>query len=111
MEAKLRALWISAVDASEKSASWYGRGKRPQYTLDGNLGRLQGRFRRGGEENNSCPCRTSKPGPFLPKLATSAMDLRGCIQKFPECVGNEIYAYNNKQSLENNTKGYGGKTH
>jgi hypothetical protein len=26
-------------------------------------------------------------------------------------VHNEIYAYNNKQSLRSNTKGYGGKTH
>jgi hypothetical protein len=37
--------------------------------------------------------------------------LRGCIQKFPDWVDNEIYAYNNKHSLRNNTKGYGGKTH
>jgi hypothetical protein len=34
----------------------------------------------------------------------------GCIQKFPDWVDNEIYAYNNKHSLRSNTKGYGGKT-
>jgi hypothetical protein len=37
--------------------------------------------------------------------------LRGCVQKFPDWVDNEIYAYNNKHSLRSNTKGYGGKTH
>jgi hypothetical protein len=37
--------------------------------------------------------------------------IRGCIQKFPDWVDNEIYAYNNKHSLRSNTKGYGGKTH
>jgi len=26
--------------------------------------------------------------------------LRGCIQKFPDRVDNEVYAYNNKHSLE-----------
>jgi hypothetical protein len=36
---------------------------------------------------------------------------RGCIQKFSNCVDNEIYAYNNKHSLRSNIKGYGGKTH
>jgi len=35
--------------------------------------------------------------------------VRGCIQKFPDCVDNEIN--NNKHSLRSNTKGYGGKTH
>jgi len=35
--------------------------------------------------------------------------IRGCIPKFPDWVCNEIYAYNNKQSLRSNTKGYGGK--
>jgi hypothetical protein len=29
----------------------------------------------------------------------------------PDSVDNEIYAYQNKQSLRSNTKGYGGKTH
>jgi hypothetical protein len=33
------------------------------------------------------------------------------IQKFPDLINNEIYAYNNKHSLRSNTKGYGGKTH
>jgi hypothetical protein len=36
--------------------------------------------------------------------------VRGCIQKFPDWVDDEIYAYNNKYSLRSNTKGYGGKT-
>jgi hypothetical protein len=36
--------------------------------------------------------------------------LRRCIQNFLDWVDNEIYAYNNKHSLRNNTKGYGGKT-
>jgi hypothetical protein len=34
-----------------------------------------------------------------------------CIQKFPEWLDNEIYAYNNKHSLRSNKNGYGGKTH
>jgi hypothetical protein len=37
--------------------------------------------------------------------------MRGCIQKFPDWVDNETYAYSNKHSLRSNTKGYGGKTH
>jgi hypothetical protein len=36
---------------------------------------------------------------------------RGCIQKFPDRVDNEIYAYKNKHSLRSNKKAYGGKTH
>jgi hypothetical protein len=36
--------------------------------------------------------------------------IRGRIEKFPDWVDNEIYAYNNKHSLRSNTKGYGGKT-
>jgi hypothetical protein len=32
-------------------------------------------------------------------------------QKFPDWVDNEIHAYNNKNSLRSNIKGYGGKTH
>jgi hypothetical protein len=35
---------------------------------------------------------------------------RGCIQKFPDWVDNEINN-NNKHSLRSNTKGYGGETH
>jgi hypothetical protein len=35
--------------------------------------------------------------------------VRGCIQKFQDCVGNEIN--NNKHSLRSNTNGCGGKTH
>jgi hypothetical protein len=37
--------------------------------------------------------------------------IRGCIQKFPDSVDNEIYAYNNKHSLRSNTKDYGVKAH
>jgi hypothetical protein len=37
--------------------------------------------------------------------------IKGHIQKFPDSVNNEIYAYNNKHSLRSNTKGYGSKTH
>jgi hypothetical protein len=33
------------------------------------------------------------------------------IQKFPDWVDNEIYAYNNKHSLRSNTKSYVAKTH
>jgi hypothetical protein len=40
-----------------------------------------------------------------------AEGIRGLIQKFPDWVRNEIYAYNNKQSFRSNTKVYGGKTH
>jgi hypothetical protein len=36
--------------------------------------------------------------------------VRGCIQKFPDSVDNELNNYN-KHSLRSNTKGYGGKTH
>jgi hypothetical protein len=36
------------------------------------------------------------------------LDMRGCNQKFPDWLDNEIYAYNNKHSLRSNTKGYGG---
>jgi len=35
--------------------------------------------------------------------------IRGCIQKLPDWVDNEINN-KNKHSLWNNTKGYGGKT-
>jgi len=37
--------------------------------------------------------------------------VRRCNQKFPDWVDKEIYAYNNKHSLRNNIKGYGGKSH
>jgi len=37
--------------------------------------------------------------------------LQGCIQKFPDRVGNKLYSYNNKHSLRINMKGYGAKTH
>jgi hypothetical protein len=38
-------------------------------------------------------------------------NVRGCVQKFPDWVDNEIYAYNNEHSSRSNTKGYGGETH
>jgi hypothetical protein len=38
-------------------------------------------------------------------------NIRGCIQKFPDWVDNEIYAYLWYYSLRSNTKGYGGKIH
>jgi hypothetical protein len=37
--------------------------------------------------------------------------MRGFIQKFPDCVDNEIYAYLWYYSLLSPLKGYGGKTH
>jgi hypothetical protein len=37
--------------------------------------------------------------------------VRGYVQKFPDWVYNEIYAYNNKYSLRSNAKGYDGKIH
>jgi hypothetical protein len=37
--------------------------------------------------------------------------VRGCNQNFPDWVDNEIYTYNNKHSLRNNKKCYGGKIH
>jgi hypothetical protein len=40
-----------------------------------------------------------------------SVNIRGCIQKFPDWVDNEIYAYNYKHLLRSNTKGYGGKSH
>jgi len=45
------------------------------------------------------------------KQWTVLIKLRGCVQKFPDWVDNEIYAYNNERSLRSDTKGYGGKTH
>jgi hypothetical protein len=39
------------------------------------------------------------------------IEVRGCIQKFPDWIDNEINNNNNKHSLRSNTKGYGCKTH
>jgi hypothetical protein len=39
------------------------------------------------------------------------VNTRGCIQKFPDRVDNEIHAYLWYYSLRSNIKGYGGKTH
>jgi hypothetical protein len=46
-----------------------------------------------------------------PRPKNSGILMRRRIQKFPDCVDNEINAYNNKHSLKRNTKGYGDKTH
>jgi hypothetical protein len=40
----------------------------------------------------------------------ASFSIRGCIQKFPDWVDNEINNNQNKHSLRNNTKGYGCKT-
>jgi hypothetical protein len=45
---------------------------------------------------------------FLPQFSCQP---RGCIQKFPDWVDNEIYAYLWYYSLRSNTKGYDVKTH
>jgi hypothetical protein len=37
--------------------------------------------------------------------------IRGYIQKFPDWVDNEMYAYKNKHSFRSNAKDYGDKTH
>jgi hypothetical protein len=42
------------------------------------------------------------------KFYVSQTAVRGCIQKFPDWLDNEI---NNKHSLRSNTEGCGGKTH
>jgi hypothetical protein len=54
-------------------------------------------------------------GDFLTKifkyfLSLPSEILRGCTQKFPDWVDNEMNN-NNKHSLRSNTKGYGCKTH
>jgi hypothetical protein len=46
---------------------------------------------------------------FLKEKSKIQKFIRGCIQKFPDWANNEINN-NNKHSLRNNTKGYGGKT-
>jgi len=38
------------------------------------------------------------------------MCYEGVSKSFPDWVDNEIYAYNNKNSLRSNISGYGGKT-
>jgi hypothetical protein len=48
---------------------------------------------------------------FNPYTLQFTLLLRRCIQKFPDWVDNEIYAYNNKHALRSITKGYGSKTH
>jgi hypothetical protein len=53
------------------------------------------------------PCK--QPTLHLTRGLKSWFHVRGCIQKFPDWVDNEINN-NNKHSLRSSTKGYGGKT-
>jgi hypothetical protein len=60
----------------------------------------------------------SDPSPNFASLGNDKLrtnlrlhNIRGCNQKFPDWVDNEIYAYDNKHLLRSNTKGHGGKTH
>jgi hypothetical protein len=46
---------------------------------------------------------------YISVVANIHTNIRGCIQKFPDWVDNEINNNNNKHSLRSNTKGYGGK--
>jgi hypothetical protein len=52
-----------------------------------------------------------KPNEASKLGALKRREVRECIQKFPDWVDNEIYAYNNKHSFRSNTKGYAGKTY
>jgi hypothetical protein len=58
---------------------------------------------------------TGKPGDLKQVLeqqhTVGKTAIRGCIQKFPDWVDNEIYAYNNKHSSRRNIEVYGGKAH
>jgi len=47
---------------------------------------------------------------LCPLCITFQIYIQGCIQKLPNCVDNEIYAYKNKHSLKNNTEGYSSKS-
>jgi hypothetical protein len=44
------------------------------------------------------------------QVMLSDYKVRGCVQKFPDSVDNEIHN-NNKHSFRSNTKDYGNKTH
>jgi hypothetical protein len=48
---------------------------------------------------------------YIINASSPCYEMRWCIQKFPDWVDNEIYAYNNKHSLRSNTKDLGGRTH
>jgi hypothetical protein len=52
----------------------------------------------------------SGPDILLRNLFSNTINLRGCTQKFPNWVDNEIYTYKNKHLLRSNAKGYGGKS-
>jgi hypothetical protein len=45
-----------------------------------------------------------------PTIFFFMISIRRCIQKFPDWFDKEIYAYNSRQLLRSNTKGYGDKT-
>jgi hypothetical protein len=53
---------------------------------------------------------TPPPPPKMRRRVNTLPTIRGCIQKFPDLIDNEINN-NNKHSLRSNTKGYGAKTH
>jgi hypothetical protein len=57
-----------------------------------------------------CSCELNWSIDSQPKTK-GCSDVRGCIQKFPDWVDNEINNNSNKHPLRSNTKGYGGKTH
>jgi hypothetical protein len=52
-----------------------------------------------------------KPNIYSTEHSTNINLIRRCIQKFPDWVDKEMYAYLWYYSLRSNTKGYGGKTH
>jgi hypothetical protein len=66
-------------------------------------------------------CIVNDPGPipstchshtyFIRSILMLSSRIRGCIQKFPDSVNNEINNNKYKHSLGSNTKVYGGKTH
>jgi hypothetical protein len=62
------------------------------------------------QKSATCPSHVSDDP--SPQFSLRSSLIRGCIQKFPNWVDNEINLNNNnKNSLKSNTKGYSGKTH
>jgi hypothetical protein len=55
-----------------------------------------------GKPEEKKPFRRPRARPL--EMSTNLLLLRGCIQKLPDWVDNEIYAYNNKHLLGSNTK-------
>jgi hypothetical protein len=77
------------------------QGKSPHYLLDRRLGGPQSRSGHGGEEKNFQPRRESNPKAPIVQLRIiyiqnfgvynkNYKSIRGCIQKFPDWVDNEI---------------------